>query len=116
MKDTILKALSNINCFYSIIWMKATGKDKYTFREESKVHEMLLAAMSVYALAAYTPELIRNEDWFSFDEFLDDLRNDRAEVVKHLKWRAGGHHFLNEVTTDKYITACKKILGILKEV
>ena len=107
MKDTILKALSNINCFYSIIWMKATGKDKYTFREESKVHEMLLAAMS---------ELIRNEDWFSFDEFLDDLRNDRAEVVKHLKWRAGGHHFLNEVTTDKYITACKKILGILKEV
>lgn len=27
--------------------MKATGKDKYTFREESKVHEMLLAAMSV---------------------------------------------------------------------
>ena len=36
MKDTILKALSNINCFYSIIWMKATGKDKYTFREESK--------------------------------------------------------------------------------
>lgn len=47
MKDTVLKALSNINCFYSIIWMKATGKDKYTFREESKVHEMLLAAMSV---------------------------------------------------------------------
>lgn len=27
--------------------MKATGKDKYTFREESKVHEMLLVAMSV---------------------------------------------------------------------
>lgn len=47
MKDTILKALSNINYFYSIIWMKATGKDKYTFREESKVHEMLLVAMSV---------------------------------------------------------------------
>lgn len=71
---------------------------------------------SVYALAIYAPELIKNEDWFSFDEFLDDLRNDRAEVVKHLKLRAGGNHFLNEVTTDKYITACKKILGILKEV
>lgn len=40
---------------------------------------------SVYALATYAPELIKNEDWFSFDEFLDDLRNDRAEVVKHLK-------------------------------
>lgn len=70
---------------------------------------------SVYALATYVPELIKNEDWFSFDEFLDDLRNDRAEVVKHLKWRAGGHHFLNEVTTDKYIAACEKILNIFKE-
>jgi hypothetical protein len=69
---------------------------------------------SVYALAAYAPELIKNEDWFSFDEFLDDLRSDRAEVVKHLKWRAAGHHFLNEVLTDKYITACEKILNILK--
>ena len=70
---------------------------------------------SVYALATYAPELIKNEDWFSFDEFLDDLRNDRAEVVKHLKWRAAGHHFFNEVLTDRYITACKKILEILKE-
>jgi len=26
--------------------MKATGKDKFAFREESKIHEMLLAAMS----------------------------------------------------------------------
>lgn len=70
---------------------------------------------SVYALATYAPELIKNEDWFSFDEFLDDLRNDRAEVVKHLKWRAAGHHFSNEVLTEKYIATCKKILEILKE-
>ena len=69
---------------------------------------------SVYALATYFPELIKNEDWFSFDEFLDDLRNDRAEVVKHLKWRAAGHHFLNEALTEKYIVACEKILNILK--
>lgn len=70
---------------------------------------------AIFGLARLAPELIKNEDWFSFDEFLDDLRNDRAEVVKHLKWRAAGHHFLNEVLTDRYITACKKILEILKE-
>ena len=55
---------------------------------------------SVYALATYAPELIRN---------------DRAEVVKHLKWRAAGHHFLNEVLTEKYIATCEKVLEILKE-
>lgn len=71
---------------------------------------------SVYALATYAPELIKNEDWLSFDEFLDDLRSDRAEVVKHLKWRAAGHHFLNEVLTDKYAETCEKILNILMEV
>lgn len=70
---------------------------------------------SVYALATYAPELIRNEDWFSFDEFLDGLRNDRAEVVKHLKWRAAVHHFLNEVLTEKYIATCEKVLEILKK-
>ncbi len=46
MKKIVFKTLFNTNRFYSIIWTKATGKDKNAFREESKVHEMLLAAMS----------------------------------------------------------------------
>lgn len=46
MKKIIFKTLFNTNRFYSLIWEKATGKDKFAFREESKVHEILLAAMS----------------------------------------------------------------------
>ena len=71
---------------------------------------------SVYTLAAYVPELIKNEDFSSFDEFLEELRSNRAGVVDWLKSRTRGEHFKNEVPTDKYIAACKKILDILKEV
>ena len=71
---------------------------------------------SVYALAAYVPEIIKNEDFSSYDEFLEELRNNRAGVVDWLESRTRGEHFKNEVLTEKYITACKKILNILKEV
>lgn len=70
---------------------------------------------SVYALAAYAPELIKNEDFSSYDEFLEELRSNRTGVVKWLESRTRGEHFKNEVLTEKYITACKKILNILKE-
>lgn len=46
MKKIIFKTLFNVNRLCSLIWEKATGKDKSAFREESKIHEMLLAAMS----------------------------------------------------------------------
>lgn len=70
---------------------------------------------SVYALAAYVPELIKNEDFSSYDEFLEELRSNRTGVVDWLEARARGEHFKNEVLADKYIAACKKILEILKE-
>ena len=70
---------------------------------------------SVYALAAYVPELIKNEDFSSYDEFLKELRNNRAGVIDWLESRTRGEHFKNEALTDKYIAACKKILNILKE-
>lgn len=71
---------------------------------------------SVYALAAYVPELIKNEDFSSYDELLEELRNNRAGVVDWLKSRTRGEHFKNEVLADKYIVACKNIIEILKEV
>lgn len=37
-----INILTKINYLYSIAWMKTTGKDKYAFREESKIHEMLI--------------------------------------------------------------------------
>lgn len=70
---------------------------------------------SIYALVAYAPELIKNEDFSSYDEFLEELRNNRTGVVDWLESQARGEHFKNEVLTDKYIAACKKILEILKE-
>lgn len=41
-----VKVLTRINYLYSIAWMKATDKDKFAFREESKVHEMLMNAIT----------------------------------------------------------------------
>lgn len=70
---------------------------------------------SVYALASFVLELIKNEDFSSYDEFLEELRNNRAGVIDWLESRVRGEHFKNEVLTEKYIAACKKILNILKE-
>lgn len=71
---------------------------------------------SVYALAAYAPELIKNEDFFSYDEFLGELINNRNSVIVWLESRLRGEHFKNEILSDNYINACKKILELLKEV
>lgn len=70
---------------------------------------------AIFGFARLVPELIKNEDFSSYDEFLEELRNNRAGVVDWLESRARGEHFKNEVLTEKYITACKKILNILKE-
>lgn len=70
---------------------------------------------SVYALATYVPELIKNEDFSSYDEFLEELRNNRTGVIDRLKSRIRGEHSKNEVLTSDYIRACKKNLEILKE-
>lgn len=70
---------------------------------------------SAYALAPFVAVLIKNEDFDSFDGFLEELRNNRTSVVEWLESRVRGEHFKNEVLTEKYITACKKILEILKE-
>lgn len=47
-----IKVLAQINYLYSIIWIKATGKNKFAFREESKVHEMLMNVITDITLKA----------------------------------------------------------------
>ena len=47
-----IKVLAKINYLYSIIWIKVTGKDKFAFREESKVHEMLMNVITDITLKA----------------------------------------------------------------
>lgn len=71
--------------------------------------------VNIYILALYVPELIENDDFFSYDEFLEDLQDDRAGVVDWLIARTRGEHLKNEVLSEKYIEACKKILKVLRE-
>lgn len=70
---------------------------------------------AIYGIARFVPELIKNEDFSSYDDFLEVLRNKRTGVVEWLESRTRGEHSKNEVFTDDYIRACKKILEILKE-
>lgn len=70
---------------------------------------------AMFGFARLVPELIKNEDFSSYDEFLEELRNNRTGVIDWLESRTRGEHFKNEVLTEKYIAACKKILEILKK-
>ena len=70
---------------------------------------------SVYALVPFVTDFIKNEDFDSFDEFLEQLRNNQEEVVKWLKWRAEGGTMKNEAITENFMESCKKILKVLKE-
>lgn len=69
---------------------------------------------AIYGIARFVPELLKNEDFSSYDEFLEKLRNNRTGVVDWLESRTRGEHSKNEVLTDDYIRACKKILEILR--
>nr|DAE13629.1 MAG TPA: hypothetical protein [Siphoviridae sp. ctVif31] len=71
---------------------------------------------SVYALAPFVEVLIKNEDFDSFDGFLEELKDNRKEVIGWLKWRTEGGKMKNEVIADEFIESCKKILKVLKEV
>ena len=70
---------------------------------------------AIFGFARFVPELIKNEDFSSYDEFLEELRSNRNSVIDWLESRLCGEHFKNEVFTDDYIRACKKILELLKE-
>lgn len=45
MKKIIFKTLFKANRIYSVAWMAVTGKSKNAFREESKIHTLLLNLM-----------------------------------------------------------------------
>ena len=70
---------------------------------------------AIFVFARFVPELIKNEDFSSYDEFLEKLRSNRTGVIEWLESRIHGEHSKNELLTADYIRACKKILEILKE-
>ena len=46
LKHTLTQnALYRVDIIYSIIWMKTTGKDKYAYRDESKIHALIMKWM-----------------------------------------------------------------------
>lgn len=69
---------------------------------------------AIFGFARFVPELIKNEDFSSYDEFLEELRNNRTGVIDRLKSRIRGEHSKNEALTGDYIRSCKKILEILR--
>lgn len=51
LKHTLTQnALYRVDIIYSIIWMKATGKDKYAYRDESKVHDLIIKLITSITL------------------------------------------------------------------
>lgn len=66
---------------------------------------------AIFGFARFIPELLKNEDFSSYDEFLEELRNNRSGAINWLESRIHS----SEVLTDDYIRACKKILEILRE-
>lgn len=70
---------------------------------------------AIFGLARFVPKLLKNEDFSSYDEFLEVLRSKRTGVVEWLESRTRGEHSKNELLTADYIRASKKILEILKE-
>lgn len=58
--------------------------------------------------------LVENFDFSSYEEFKNELKRDKKEVVKYLEWRVnGGKQRTNgyiEKLPDGYVDACKQIL------
>ena len=59
-------------------------------------------------------KLVENFDFSNYEEFKNELKRDKKEVVKYLEWRAnGGKQRANgyiEKLPDGYVEACKQIL------
>lgn len=59
-------------------------------------------------------QLVANEDFVSYEEFIFELKEEKEEVKKYLLWRVnGGKQKTNDYTEtlpEGYVEACKKIL------
>ena len=56
-------------------------------------------------------KLVENEDFVSYEEFIFELEEEKEEVKKYLEWRANDVKMNTETLPDRYVEACKKILG-----
>ncbi|MFR8617502.1 MAG: hypothetical protein ACLVFD_06925 [Anaerostipes hadrus] len=56
-------------------------------------------------------KLVENEDFVSYEEFIYELEEEKEEVKKYLEWIANDGKMNTETLPDRYVEACKKILG-----
>lgn len=69
--------------------------------------------MNKNLLKIYVTELIKNEDFISFEEFMEELQKDREAVIEYLKLRVNGFVGYHEYITTNYVNTCKMILEMI---
>jgi hypothetical protein len=55
--------------------------------------------------------LIDNYDFESMEDFQEQAKSNREEIVKWLQWRADGGKMKNEITAAGLAQACKELLN-----
>lgn len=55
--------------------------------------------------------LIDNYDFEDLEDFQEQAKNNREELVKWLQWRADGGKLKNEITTDGLVEASRELLN-----
>lgn len=56
-------------------------------------------------------ELVKNDDFFTVEEFYEALENEKADLINWLRWRTEGGTMKNETVSSEYIIACEAILA-----
>lgn len=59
----------------------------------------------------YVKILVDNYDFESLEDFREELRKNRGEVIEWLQWRADGGKMKNEITAAGLAQACKELLN-----
>lgn len=57
--------------------------------------------------------LINNWDFESLEEFQEEAKNNRADLIDWLQWRADGGKMKNEIVSDGLAEASKKLLDLI---
>lgn len=59
--------------------------------------------------------LIKNEDVYSIDEFEQEAKDNKPQIIEYLEWRLNGGKFKNEVIKNEqeYTEACRNLLKVI---
>lgn len=57
--------------------------------------------------------LVKEYDFETIEEFLEELKNNRQGIIEWLTWRSTGGTFKNEPVVEELKTASKELLKII---